>query len=488
VFTKKLLDAIRKNDTKAVTKFMDDNAEALSRNEEALIAFMEYAESPRKRYGETVNDSDDTIAFFDAIEKGDVAEIEKLLEQGFDVNARNSKGRAPLVHAARHSTEVLKRLLRVEGIDVNIRAAGGTTALIEASGSSPEGVKALLGKEGLDIGASDSSGFTALMTACLSGSSEIVKSLLHSKDAGVNRSNVAGDTALMLAAQCSADAFKEILKVQGVDVNAKNKLGETALMEAARGQSPEPLRLLLGTKRVKVNARNKCGDTALMLAAQYSPESLKILASVHGIDFNAKTEDGWTALMEAACWGRSESVKKLLEFEDIDVGVENSAGRTALGYAVESDMGDDILHAFFSRRKLSEDELAAIEKTTNRSIRESYVDFVAEMDSAMSTVLNSIKERGRIDVEEDFPNSNGKHYFLNHTLNDSFAPYLLVSAFDGVDFDKENPNYSLVRKYLKKSLSATKKGGTRKKRGKRGRRGNAAFRGEGSSVALGRRG
>lgn len=68
-----------------------------------------------------------------AVESGDVAKVEALLDSGADVNAKTHTGATPLIYASWHGhTDVVKALLD-HGADVNTVTHDGKTALSIAS-------------------------------------------------------------------------------------------------------------------------------------------------------------------------------------------------------------------------------------------------------------------------------------------------------------------------------------------------------------------
>ncbi len=110
----------------------------------------------------------------EAVEKGDVQLINKLLEEGISVNITNDYGRTPLMNAAWHDQVEVIKFLITNGADVNIQNAEGMTALMTAAGGGNwdmhgdiipsgniEAIQVLL-ENGADPNIKNNDGYTAL--------------------------------------------------------------------------------------------------------------------------------------------------------------------------------------------------------------------------------------------------------------------------------------------------------------------------------------
>jgi uncharacterized protein len=145
-----------------------------------------------------------------AADAGNVSEVNRLLEQGVEVNAQDNDGATALMLASQNG-------------HLNV-------------------VKALLEK-GADVNAKANEGETALMVACDRGHMEVVKALLD-KNADVNVKANGGTTALMVASTHGhLDMVKALLE-SGAEVNAKTGDGRSALNAAEDGGYQEIVKLL----------------------------------------------------------------------------------------------------------------------------------------------------------------------------------------------------------------------------------------------------
>jgi len=177
-----------------------------------------------------------------AASEGDRAEVERLLDNGHDVNSSDLKGRTALMAAVLKDDAVLTRLLVERGAEVDTLADGMTPLCVAAAGGFTEIARALLAA-GADVDRPANRN-TPLMYATFGGFPDLVKLLL---DAGaqVNRTREGtGETALMLAAvQGKSDILKTLL-AQGADPTIKNSRGHTAQDLAKKKGHNEATKLL----------------------------------------------------------------------------------------------------------------------------------------------------------------------------------------------------------------------------------------------------
>lgn len=133
---------------------------------------------------------------------------------------------------------------------------------------------------GRDIESRDIAGQTALMYAAESGQMEVVKYLV-SRGADVNaKTKLLGlGTALIYAASANRYEVVEYLIENGADVNATTQNEETALFWAAGGGHVEAVKVLLD-RGASTEHKNKDGQTALDIAWELNRnEVTKILQS-----------------------------------------------------------------------------------------------------------------------------------------------------------------------------------------------------------------
>ena len=103
-------------------------------------------------------------AFLDAVQHADIAQIESMAGQGFDVNTGNEAGVTPLIVAAGMNVDVCKVLIG-KGARVNAKTSGGYTALMSAALNGQKEIVKLLLDSGADPAPKDSSNRTGIKYA-----------------------------------------------------------------------------------------------------------------------------------------------------------------------------------------------------------------------------------------------------------------------------------------------------------------------------------
>lgn len=157
--------------------------------------------------------------------------VDKLLQEGADVNCKTSNGYTLLMFAARKNYEKLVDFLIERKADVNTQNNFGWTAIMFAAETENPKIIEKFIKAGADVNLNTDLGFTVLMKASKSGSVKVVQALL---DAGANPNHQDrfGVTALMKALQKGQlDNVKALLE-SGADPTIENCFDQTALSVA----------------------------------------------------------------------------------------------------------------------------------------------------------------------------------------------------------------------------------------------------------------
>jgi ankyrin repeat protein len=230
----------------------------------------------------------------DAALWGRAADVERLLEQGADPNARNDAGATPLMRAV--DSVDATRLLLEYGANANARSDQWRTPLIIAAGRAGAApvIKLLLDYDADPSAEAPGLGGTTspLIEAAYRGDAAAMRLLLqggaHAKDAGLIGvflsvfahcaecfdlivpaldAKTLGDAAVSLSPP-DEDAMKiGPLITRGADLTVTDPGGRTMLMRAAASDAlPVDIVKMLIDRGVDVNATSPKGETALGLA------------------------------------------------------------------------------------------------------------------------------------------------------------------------------------------------------------------------------
>ncbi len=249
---------------------------------------------------------------------GDVEEVQHLLTNGADPNARDSTGETALMKAVRWKGPVRTRPHIRWGKDFGKQDKDGAELAGVAVSYGPAMTKILL-ESGADVNAKDKSGKTALMMTVDGRGDVDMAKLLLDKPADPNAQADDGRTSLMIAAAQGRVDMIELLLQHGADLNVQDNYGRTAVTEASAKNRFDIVELL----------RNRGARLTLAIAAVLGDTAEVQRLIMAGADLNAKDKDGQTPLMRAAGKGRLEVLKLLLE-QGTDVNALDARGRTVL--------------------------------------------------------------------------------------------------------------------------------------------------------------
>ena len=180
-------------------------------------------------------------ALIKAAERGNTAEVKRLLDAGTKVNGRDARGRNAVLAATQGGHADAAKLLIARGADVNAQDDIRDSAfLLAGARGHTEIVRAAL-TAGADLKSTNRYGGTALIPACHYGHVETVRLLLTTA-LDVNHINNLGWSALLEAVILGDGGARhtEIVKLliaHGAHVNLADKQGVTPLAHAEqRGQ------------------------------------------------------------------------------------------------------------------------------------------------------------------------------------------------------------------------------------------------------------
>lgn len=187
-------------------------------------------------------------ALLNAAARGDAREVERLLQNGAEVDARDNQGRTPLLLAAHGNHARVARLLIAAGADVNAKDAIQDSPFLYAGAEGRVGILQMTLAAGADLKSTNRYGGTALIPACHHGHVEAVKVLLATA-IDVDHVNHLDWTALLetVILGDGGPVYVEIARLLiegGADVNIPDRDGVTPLEHARRRRYREIARLL----------------------------------------------------------------------------------------------------------------------------------------------------------------------------------------------------------------------------------------------------
>lgn len=295
-------------------------------------------------------------AMKDAILFSDFPQIQRLLDEGVDINTQNDVARTALMQAVSKPDVGAVKMLLDRGADVNARNSVGCHALYYAAdGEVAEETRYQIAEMLLDHGAaidvSNGYGPSALMAAIGSPKNDKIIQLLLARGANIRQAaDNTGVTLLQSSAEFGGnpEATRWLLARMPEVPQADQK----RLMQEAEGNAlcdacdegdltAVKQRLAEGAN---VNAYQKTGMTGHPVSLAATPEILQLLLArgasptIRGPEDNS--EDSWSALESAATETRPAfrkgAVLRLKMLLDHGVSVRGIDGQTALMDAEEN--------------------------------------------------------------------------------------------------------------------------------------------------------
>ncbi len=187
---------------------------------------------------------------YKAAEKGNVAEVKRLLKRGANVESVGVSREPALVAASFLEKREIVEMLLNHGANIEAKDGNENTSLQRVAWRNLEIVKLLLDR-GAQVNTKNVHGTTPLHQAANRGQTAIVDLLLdHGADINAERS-FNGDTPLhwSVASRWGRIETVKLLIDGGADIDAKNKDGDTPLDDAVRNGKLEAVSLIQTAKR-----------------------------------------------------------------------------------------------------------------------------------------------------------------------------------------------------------------------------------------------
>jgi ankyrin repeat protein len=255
-----------------------------------------------------------------AARSGDIAGIQELIAQGFDIDCELKYGATALMLAASRDQDDVVRLLIKAGAKVNRRNRFGASPLLEASEKGHVDVVKLLVDAGAEINLPHNNGNTAIFAATVRRDRKMIKALLE-LGADPDLKNFDGWSAKRWA---EAETDLNIQALFGI------KKMETENMNA-RAQSNTNLELATRPIQNGGVVQGAFWTVFMRAAASGDTETVRQLA-LDGVEVNGQSPNGTTALMAAVKNGHADTAFELIEL-GADLSMTDLDGVSAIDWA-----------------------------------------------------------------------------------------------------------------------------------------------------------
>ncbi|RMJ24336.1 ankyrin repeat protein [Aspergillus sp. HF37] len=284
-------------------------------------------------------------------DRGHIAATRYLLSLGAKPDAPSGSTKpSPLLRAVERGESAIVELLLEYGASLETRDKRGWTALMMATWGDQRGMVELLLGRGAYVNAKDGRGRNVLHNLaadkhCDSGY-EVVEFLLDRAECLVDGRDQVGRSPLHWACATGKPRLAVLLLTRPrgpvANVDAVEQRNKTALhLAVAHGR--EDIVLLLLQHRAQVNARSDGGWTPLHNACDKGSEAIVRLLLQAGADINGQLLNGVTPLHLAAQAGHREAVEVLLERKDLKRRVRDNFGSTPFLRAAQFKRKDVVL-------------------------------------------------------------------------------------------------------------------------------------------------
>lgn len=173
--------------------------------------------------------------------------------------------------AVEYNRPALVQKLVAQGVDPNLNTRDGTPLLVDAlKDKNLDVAEALIRAKGLDFERTNTAGENALMMAAYQGLLPLVKLMVETYDVEVNKT---GWTALHYAATNGYDAIVKYLLDHAAYIDAESPNGTTPLMMAAMGGHITTVKLLLD-EGADMNLRNQQKMDVIDFAKRYHQDEI----------------------------------------------------------------------------------------------------------------------------------------------------------------------------------------------------------------------
>ena len=209
-----------------------------------------------------------------AAQRGDAAEVARMIRAGANVNSRDTYGYTPLWFAVYYGhLPVVELLLVAPGIDVNQESARTTPLQTAIQRDNDEIALRLLAVPTIDVNKAPDGYAPILMAAMSDAKLPILEQILSKPDVNVNVKNIRGDASALCNAIRSKQyrTIERLLMHPAIDVNNTFDFGGgdfTPLMLAVDSPDERIVNLLLAHPKIDIHYTNSKGESAVSIATK----------------------------------------------------------------------------------------------------------------------------------------------------------------------------------------------------------------------------
>ncbi|KAK9793704.1 hypothetical protein WJX73_000855 [Symbiochloris irregularis] len=259
-----------------------------------------------------------------AVEAGDLQEVDMLLHAGFSPDAAVRGRPTPLISALTHGHASIARSLLAHGADPHQTDEHGSNLLhiaatLSQMSAAPCLLEDIIAIEGATaVRAKDAKSRTPLMLAIESNNKHAIDALLqHTPARNTSDADVDGHTALHLAVACCSSKTVEKLLMLGWDVNALDYLGQSPLHVSAIRGVKATMQVLLRAG-ADVFAKDLAGMTPCELAAAEGNHKVQELLTHAAEELMSQHESSPSIMLSAenALLDRFDFSPQIIRHED----------------------------------------------------------------------------------------------------------------------------------------------------------------------------
>lgn len=181
-----------------------------------------------------------SVPLYLALQRGDIAQIERHIYWGADLNKINPDGSMPLHAAAKTGRLVVVELLLDNDADINIRDAKNHTPIHEALMSGRTQIARMLIKRGAEF---DANWLLEEAVNNQVADRDVIEFLIQ-RGAEINHTAENGDTPLHMAVKQDNRVLSKLLIAHGANVNSKDATNHTPLWHAIGRHNRDIVKLL----------------------------------------------------------------------------------------------------------------------------------------------------------------------------------------------------------------------------------------------------